>query len=161
MSKLNTEDERPDWPERGRPQPGVHISAFGATIVFLTVTTKDRRRWLAADEVHVVLRDVWLEARAWMVGRYVLMPDHLHLFVSPGEREVEIENWVRYWKRLFTQRISSVPGRWQSNSWHHRLRRDESYAEKWDYVRYNPVRQGLVAEPDDWPDQGELHILRT
>jgi len=116
---------------------------------------------LAADEPHAVLRAVWTDATAWMVGRYVLMPDHLHLFASPGQPEVEIENWVKYWKRLFAQRISHVPGRWQSNGWHHRLRGDESYREKWDYVRYNPVRHGLVAEPDDWLYQGELHVLRT
>jgi len=34
------------------------------------------------------------------------------------------------------------------------------YDEKWEYVRQNPVRAGLVAESDDWPHRGEMHALR-
>jgi putative transposase len=34
------------------------------------------------------------------------------------------------------------------------------YDKKWEYVRQNPVRAGLVAEPDDWPHRGELQTLR-
>jgi len=41
----------------------------------------------------------------------------------------------------------------------HVLRSDESYGEKWDYVRHNPVRAGLVRECDDWPYQGEIVII--
>ncbi|MFB3881745.1 MAG: hypothetical protein ACE149_10800 [Armatimonadota bacterium] len=36
------------------------------------------------------------------------------------------------------------------------LRSGESYGQKWEYVRMNPVRAGLVANPDDWPYQGEI-----
>lgn len=32
--------------------------------------------------------------------------------------------------------------------------------EKWEYVRLNPVREGLVNTPDEWPHQGELNVLR-
>ncbi len=47
----------------------------------------------------------------------------------------------------------------QAHSFHHRLRRDESYSEKWDYVRMNPVRAGLVSDPDQWTYQGVLNEL--
>jgi hypothetical protein len=47
----------------------------------------------------------------------------------------------------------------QAHSFHHRLRQNESYSEKWDYVRMNPVRAGLVADPDRWPYQGALNEL--
>ncbi|MDQ3545235.1 MAG: hypothetical protein M3429_01750, partial [Verrucomicrobiota bacterium] len=33
----------------------------------------------------------WKGSTAWIVGRYVLMPDHLHLICSPIDEEVEIE----------------------------------------------------------------------
>ena len=33
------------------------------------------------------------------------------------------------------------------------LRNDESYGEKWEYVRENPLRAGLVSRADDWPYQ--------
>ena len=35
----------------------------------------------------------------------------------------------------------------------------ESYDDKWEYVRLNPVRHGLVVRPGDWPYQGELNVL--
>ncbi len=39
------------------------------------------------------------------------------------------------------------------------MRSDESYEEKWLYVRNNPVRAGLVNHADEWPYQGELNVL--
>ena len=44
--------------------------------------------------------------------------------------------------------------------WDTRLRRSESYAEKWNYIRENPMRKGLVAKTEDWPYQGMMNVLR-
>jgi putative transposase len=41
----------------------------------------------------------------------------------------------------------------------HILRGEESYAEKWSYVRENPVRAGLVKEWGEWPFVGEIFDL--
>ena len=41
----------------------------------------------------------------------------------------------------------------------HVLRNDESYGQKWEYVRENPVRAGLVPRADDWQYQGELVFI--
>jgi putative transposase len=48
---------------------------------------------------------------------------------------------------------------WQLDFWDTQLRREESYAAKWDYEWRNPVRKGLVARPEDWPYAGEMHPL--
>jgi putative transposase len=48
---------------------------------------------------------------------------------------------------------------WQSDTFDHILRSGESYSEKWNYVRMNPVRAGLAAAPEDWPWQGEITPL--
>ena len=50
--------------------------------------------------------------------------------------------------------------RWQVGKWDTRLRRSESYHDKWEYVRHNPVRKGLVTRAEDWPYQGMLNELR-
>jgi hypothetical protein len=39
------------------------------------------------------------------------------------------------------------------------LRDGESYAQKWQYVRENPVRQGLVKQPENWPYFGQVHEI--
>jgi len=144
---------------RRKPAHGVWIDSDYPTIVFVTVCTEGRRAWLANDAVHRMLRQAWGEARAWVVGRYVLMPDHLHLFAAPGLPELPLDNWVRYWKSQ-TRRALGDPSRtWQTDHWDTRLRSGESYEEKWWYVRNNPVRAGLVAHAEEWPHQGELNPL--
>jgi REP element-mobilizing transposase RayT len=53
-------------------------------IVFLTVITKGRKPVLADTEAHLSLLNAWRAAKTWLVGRYVVMPDHVHLFCSPA-----------------------------------------------------------------------------
>ena len=56
-------------------------------------------------------------------------------------------------------RPTEPPFAWQKEFFDHLLRSDESHAQKWDYVRDNPVRARLVSDPDEWPYQGEIHVL--
>ena len=142
------------------PASGVHLYLGQPTLVFLTVCAKDRRRWLARTQVQQALEEVWCAADAWRVGYYLLMPDHLHLFCAPRDVQVLLPTWVKYWKREFSRRHLPDTGSWQRSSWDTRLRRSESYAEKWAYVRENPVRQGLVVTPQEWPYWGMLNTLR-
>ena len=48
---------------------------------------------------------------------------------------------------------------WQEEFFDHVLRSGESYSQKWNYVKENPVRAGLVKNADDWPWQGEIETL--
>src|SRR5437773_1944576 len=96
-----------------------------------------------------------------MIGAYLIMPDHVHFFCSPTHEDCVIETWITFWKREFRRQLGNGAPRFQSDSFHHRLRSEESYGEKWEYVRANPVRAGLVRDPDDWPPyQGVIHELR-
>jgi hypothetical protein len=45
---------------------------------------------------------------------------------------------------------------WQKGFFDHVIRSDESYEQKWIYVRENPVRAGLVRSAQDWPFAGEI-----
>ena len=148
----------PRLPARKHPAKGVH-SDIGGTIVLLTVCTAQRSPWLANETAHALLRDSWREANHWIVGRYIIMPDHLHLFAAPGARPEAFDAWVTYWKRQFTRRYATPSARWQSGCFHHRIRNGESYSEKWQYVRENAVRAGLVARWEDWPFAGEIAVL--
>lgn len=183
---------------RRKPASGVHIYSGEPTIVFVTACSEKRVPWIAQPVVHELLKKVWTQASAWLVGNYQFMPDHLHLFAAPRDLKIPFNRWMSYWKRLFTQeavkltrqengavvetqgRGSSGRGssgaspsrgaedivrnpmlwRWQSLHWDTRLRRSESYTEKWHYIRENPVKAGLVLNPEDWPYQGMLNVLR-
>ena len=59
-----------------------------------------------------------------------------------------------------TLRRQGAPApQWQKTFFDHVLRSEESYEEKWHYVRENPVRAGLVQNWSEWPYCGEMHPL--
>lgn len=88
------------------------------------------------------------------------MPDHLHLFCAPLDETVAIEDWVTFWKRQFRRLRQDTAPQFQIGCFHHRLRQEESYNPRGEYVRENPVRAGLVKEVEEWPYHGVIHDLR-
>ena len=153
----NVEDN--SLPVRQNPSPGVHIQFDQSNVVLLTITTEKRKSWLADPTAHRLLHQVWLKATAWLVGDYLLMPDHLHLFCAARKMNFTIEKWIRYWKREFNLKHQRPEWRFQSRGWHHRLRDGENYSEKWLYVQENPVRKGLAPRIEDWPFKGKVFDL--
>jgi REP-associated tyrosine transposase len=83
----------------------------------------------------------------WFVHVALLMPDHLHLLVS-FPPEGDMQKVLRLWKS-FSARMLGIS--WQRDFFDHRLRREESFLEKEDYIRANPVRAGLIRDQEDWP----------
>jgi putative transposase len=86
----------------GRKHP-IHQPAYERfntpIIIFVTVCTKDRKPVLANAEMHEVVRVAWQQAKNWLVGRYVIMPDHIHLFCSPQVLVPEpLQGWMGFWK---------------------------------------------------------------
>jgi len=49
---------------------------------------------------------------------------------------------------------------WLPDHWDTRIRSAEDYAEKLAYVRMNSLRRKLVANPEDWPYQGQIFELQ-
>jgi putative transposase len=94
------------------------------------------------------------------VGRYVIMPNHMHFFVR-GSNDFKFAQWVNGLKHAISVPLGATKKRplWQPGFFDHILRNDESYTQKWKYVRENPVRAGLVPRADDWPYQGEFVFI--
>ena len=220
-------------PDRHRPAHHPPIERVNEpVIVLVTICTQDRRPVLACNAVHRLCREIWQAADFWHVGRYVVMPDHVHLFCAPGRIPMPgLRQWVEFWKSRIARWVPLVSGRpiylsagradategvppkgnaewiyggpasvragignpdetelvppegrkpisldategvppeggepkkfklWQRDFWDTQMRSREHYDEKWSYVRMNPVRQGLVQTPDDWPFHGEVFPL--
>jgi len=130
-------------------------------VFFVTACTYRRRMVLATGAVKEAF--VAFAERAYgehniAVGRYVMMPDHIHLFVC-GPDDFELGRWMGLLKQYLAKSVVRAPTAdpiWQRRFFDHVLRSDESYAQKWNYVRENPVRAGLVTNADDWPYAGEI-----
>jgi putative transposase len=89
----------------------------------------------------------WQAANFWRTGRYVIIPDHSHLFCAPNTFPPQpLKNWIAFWRNRVTRarpHRNQIPV-WQRDYWDRQLRRSESYAEKWHYVVNHPVRHGYV-----------------
>jgi len=90
------------------------------------------------------------------------MPDHLHAFVVMDSTRIDLSTWIKSLKNAVskTLRIQGVPSpHWQKGFFDHIVRARDSYSAKWQYVRDNPVRAGLVSEWSEWPFIGEIFDL--
>jgi REP element-mobilizing transposase RayT len=138
------------------------FDCYDPPLYFVTFNTFHRRKILANARVHdrfVAFSKIG-ETRNIALGRYVLMPDHVHLFVQ-GSLDFVLTQWVRLLKRELSTAIPIERPHWQKGFFDHLIRNSESYAQKWEYVRENPVRAGLVVTAEAWPYQGELVRLEA
>jgi putative transposase len=142
-----------------------------APIYFVTTCTRHRKPLLACYDVAKVLIDEWRAAHrrhGWAIGRYVIMPDHVPFFCRAEIGAKTLSDFVGNWKS-WTSRAINALGRprstpaattlWQREFFDHVLRSSESYSEKWNYVRDNPVRAGLVSNAGEWKYAGEIETL--
>src|SRR5262245_41110037 len=146
--------KRLDWVFADRP------------LYFVTACVQGRRSALANELIFDAFQEFCFAAleRAYFVGRFVLMPDHFHLFVVvPQEIPHALSDWMKGLKRSLTRVLDKMgvsSPHWQKGFFDHVMRSGESYSEKWNYVRENPVRAGLVSDAEGWRFQGEICELR-
>ena len=119
---------------------------------FITVCCRERGRNQLANPLEGPALVQTIKHRndrqLWYAHLAVIMPDHAHLLVSFGTIETRIQIVVSKWKEWTAK---SLGIQWQRDFFEHRLRKEESFREKADYVLANPVRAGLVERVEDWP----------
>jgi putative transposase len=135
-------------------------------VYFVTACTHERRELLARESVLRAVTEYGErgpELGAWL-GSFVLMADHLHAFVALDAERCRLSAWVSGLKAVVARALKEdgVKGLyWQKGFFDHVLRGSESASEKWEYVRNNPVRAGLVQRAEDWEFRGQVHLLRS
>ena len=115
-----------------------HITPLNkAPIYFFTACAAGRRPLLATVAAMTVLSEVWCKSAdldGWFVGRFVLMPDHVHFFARATPEAKTREVWTKMWKsvsaRLLLKELNLNPPFWQSDTFDHILRSSESYEPK-------------------------------
>jgi putative transposase len=119
---------------------------------FVTFSCYHRLGYLDAPEV----RDLFEEALARMsycyefeVVGYVVMPEHVHLLVSePGKGLLSVG--LQALKLSVAKRAGQRPF-WQSRYYDFNVFTSAKRFEKLHYMHSNPVKRGLVVNPEDWP----------
>lgn len=140
--------ERPERkPLDHTPHP---VARFGADF-FITICCQKRGInqlcFPVISETLLTAARHYHDTGQWYLHVFLLMPDHLHALVGL-DGDANPAEIIRNFKRA-TARKTRI--QWQRNFFDHRIRHDESFADKADYIFENPVRAGLVKTKDSWP----------
>ncbi|MSU25416.1 MAG: hypothetical protein EXS32_16545 [Opitutus sp.] len=120
-------------------------------LFFITIhcTTRSRHQLTTPASGGLVMESVghYHASGRWFARLFLLMPDHAHaLLAFPSDESMRpvIADWKRY-----TARHAGI--KWQRDFLDLRIREGENWQLKADYIRANPVRQGLAPHIADWP----------
>jgi len=85
---------------------------------------------------------------------YCLMPDHLHVIISPGESTIPLSKFLNVFKgrtaAVFKDK-ENLRKIWQRPAFDHVIRTEEDLRAIIEYIRNNPVRKGIVENANDYP----------
>ena len=133
---------------------------------FITCSCYQRKPWLGTglrrDLFLNILEEVRKEHRFVVLG-YVVMPEHFHLLISEpqvgdpstamqGVKQRFAQRVVpRRRRRHPAQRLSKPMPVWQPRFYDFNVWTENKRIEKLRYMHRNPVKRGLVEEPEQWP----------
>jgi len=88
----------------------------------------------------------FFDGERYVLGDFVVMPNHLHLLVTPAP-DHQLSDIVRSWKTFTARQINGLLGRsgafWQAETYDHIVRSEEQLAHYRRYIAENPVKAKL------------------
>jgi len=88
------------------------------------------------------------------VHAYVLMPDHLHLLVTPADADGlgQMMQWIgRYYVPYFNQKYGRSGTLWNGRYKTSLIDAEQYFMSCSRYIEFNPVRNGMVGRAEDYP----------
>ncbi len=130
----------------------IKIPGDESVVYFVTICVDGRRPVLTEPRAFHAVQESIAELRNWKVLAGVLMPDHLHLVITPtADRGLSAGDFATGFKRTLRKALVVQEWKWQRGCFDRLLRSKESAQQKWLYLEQNPVRAGLVKRVQDWP----------
>jgi len=136
---------------------------------FFTVVTYRRQPFLTNNLARYFLRNAIMRTRQnypFKIDAWVLLPDHLHCIWTLPENDTNYSTRWNIIKTLFTRQAKSyyhspewmteakIKYRestiWQRRFWEHTIQDEADYLHHINYIYNNPVKHGLVEQPQDW-----------
>jgi len=119
---------------------------------FVTTSTYNRRRLFQVDsnaQLFLETLQHYRRAGRYKLHAFVVMPDHIHLILTP--LEITLERAVGLIKGGFSHRLASGFPVWQRGFTDHRIRDAADMEARRTYLHLNPVRAGLAEAADLYP----------
>ncbi|MBI5868444.1 MAG: transposase [candidate division Zixibacteria bacterium] len=125
---------------------------------FFTVVTHKRIPILINLDARAALRVAIEKTRTrypFVVVAAVLLPDHLHCIWELPNGDSDFSTRWRLIKTRFTYTLGKIslcsgPPYWQNRFWEHCIRDEADLNRHIQYIHLNPVKHGLVTNPEDW-----------
>ena len=126
-------------------------------VYFVTVcavhgTRPFEREDLARETVNCLLQAK--SKKGFSLYCYCLMPDHLHLALSPPAHGPDVVEIIRQFKAITTSEAwhRGLHGQvWQRSFYDHIARKEENVYAICEYIVHNPVRAGLAQTLEAYP----------
>jgi len=112
--------------------------------------------WLARPEIARVVEEAFLhfDGERYRLLCWVVMPNHVHLLIETS-RDHPLPNVVQAWKSYSSKRANRLLERtgtfWARDYFDRYIRDDQHLKAVVHYIENNPVRAGLVDQPEGWP----------
>ena len=127
--------------------------------MFVTFRKLSRDPFPPAARTQVLEHCFYENSRTIHLHCAVVMPEHVHLLLTPladsDNSPFPLFRILKRIKGVSARRVNQLLGTegpvWQDESFDHVLRSTESFSEKLEYLRQNPVRRGLSATPEAYP----------
>ena len=134
---------------------------------FLTCSCYHRQPWLGSARGRDLFLQILEQVRqrySFIVVGYVVMPDHIHLLINEPERGTP-STVMQVLKQRYARRLLRKKRRkqgqaelwpeeerrvWQRRFYDFNVWSESKRVEKLRYMHRNPVKRGLVLEPEQW-----------
>jgi putative transposase len=118
--------------------------------------------WLQDEHACIVFEETLEELRQrhefYLFG-YVIMPDHIHLLLSEPKKQTLATTLSVLKGETSKQLKGSRQQFWQVRYFDFNIFTQKKFVEKLRYIHRNPVEEGLVEKPEDWPWSSYRHWL--
>ena len=113
--------------------------------------------WLGDKRIADLVQDALVNRYAglYFLWAYVVMANHIHVLLRPKSHETSIATITKNLKGYSSREANRLLKRtgqrfWQDESFDHWSRNPSEFARIVKYIENNPVKAGLVREPEQW-----------
>ena len=132
-----------------------HRTAPGSSYFVSTKCWQGRHVFQVPEIAEILVRTMihYRDRDAYLLHEFVVMPDHLHLMLTPSAT-TSLEKAIQLVKGGSAHEIHKQRDQrlkiWQEGFHDWTIRDANDWQSKVEYIRMNPVRARLAAEPEDW-----------
>jgi putative transposase len=131
-----------------------HRTAPGTSYFVITKCWQGRTVFQVPENAEILIEALfhYRDSKAYALHEFVVMPDHLHLMLTPGATTSKkviqlIKGGSSYQIRKARNQKMEI---WQVGFYDWTIRDWNDWQTKVEYIRTNPVRAKVVQKPEDW-----------